>query len=75
MIDRTPLQRVRLHTARGHIPPSDAATSADGCRLLDRQGELIARQESVRDWTTAFERSAKRAHGDLLGDGQCREMR
>lgn len=40
MIDQTPLQRVRLHTARGHILLSDAATRTDGQRLLDEAEKL-----------------------------------
>lgn len=46
MVDQTPLQRVRLHTARSHILLSDAASQAEGKRLLN-QTERVAIQHRL----------------------------
>jgi transcriptional regulator with XRE-family HTH domain len=46
MIDQTPLQQVRLHTARGHILLTDTATRTDGQRLLDH-AEALAGQHGL----------------------------
>ncbi|RKS10259.1 hypothetical protein DFP74_6017 [Nocardiopsis sp. Huas11] len=39
----TPMARVRLETAQGHILLSDSATRDDGMRLLDRAAEAASR--------------------------------
>lgn len=40
----TPMARVRLDTAQGHILLSDPATRGDGVRLLDRAAETASRR-------------------------------
>lgn len=39
----SPMNRVRLDTAQGHVLLSDPATRAEGLRLLDRTAEVAAR--------------------------------